>query len=183
MKVLDLCSGTGSATQAFKDLGHEVITVDIEEGADIICDVRNFEPSGYFDFIWCSPPCTEFSIAKRIPYQDRNPDMSVVNACVRVIKEINPEYWIMENPRGMLRHLIGKPTITVQYADYGYPVVKPTDLWGYFPFFYSRVPRTNPTIPWDTAFPHKSRAWKERAHVPYELSRSVCLALEGVINA
>lgn len=182
MKVLDLCAGTGSATQAFRDRGHEVTTLDLEgEGVDIRCDIREWYPQNRnFDFIWASPPCTEFSIAKRIPYKGRKPDLSIVNACSRIIEEIKPRYWVMENPRGALRHFIGKPVITIFYKDYGYVCSKPTDLWGVFPWFYSRTkPNKNPT-PWDVAFPHHSRVWiHQRAQVPYELSKAICLALEG----
>lgn len=180
MKVLDLCAGTGSATQAFKERDHEVITLDLTGDVDIRCDIREWAPRNrQFDFIWASPPCTEFSIAKRIPYKDRNPYLSIVQACVRIIEEIKPQYWVMENPRGALRHFIGKPAATIKYSDYGYVCAKPTDLWGNFPFFWSRTkPNKSPT-PWGIAFPHHSKNWKGlRAQVPYGLSLAICLALE-----
>lgn len=179
--LFNLTAGTGSATQAFRDRGHEVITLDLTGDVDIRCDIREWYPQNrHFDFIWASPPCTEFSIAKRIPYKDRNPDLSIVKACTRIIEEIKPRYWIIENPRGALRHFIGKPTITVFYKDYGYVCSKPTDLWGVFPWFYPKnKPNDNPT-PWDIAFPHHSRVWvHQRAQVPYNLSMAVCLALEA----
>ncbi len=184
MKVLDLCAGTGSATQAFRDRGHEVTTLDIDGGGcvDIRCDIREWYPQNrHFDFIWASPPCTEFSIAKGIPYADRKPDLSIVQACVRIIEEIKPTFWIMENPRGALRHFIGKPVITVFYKDYGYVCSKPTDLWGEFPWFYPRnKPNDNP-ISFDIAFPHHNRGTRARlrAQVPYKLSEAICLALEA----
>lgn len=181
MKVLDLCAGTGSATQAFRDRGHEIITLDISGDVDIRCDIREWYPRNrYFDFIWASPPCTEFSIAKRIPYKERNPDLSVVEACLRTIQAIKPRFWIMENPRGALRHFIGKPVITIRYKDFGYVCSKPTDLWGEFPWFYSRTRPNDKPTPWDAAFPKHSHRWKhDRAKIPYNLSLAICLALEG----
>lgn len=185
MKVLDLCAGTGSATAAFRDRGHEVITLDIAGEADIRCDVREWYPrSRYFNFIWASPPCDKFSIATGIPYKDRNPDLSIVKACHRIIKKIKPRYWIIENPRGALRYFIGKPTITIKYSDYGHVCQKPTDLWGEFPWFYPHTPPNNNPIPIDYAFPnHNSQGKLERAKIPYNLSLAICLALEGELES
>lgn len=73
MKVLDLCAGTGSATQAFRDAGHEVIRLELDPSfaSEICMDVREFAknpaahlPPGWVpDVIWASPPCTAFSMA------------------------------------------------------------------------------------------------------------------------
>lgn len=73
MRVLDLCAGTGSATAAFRDAGHDVIRLEIDPafGAELAMDVRDFakNPSLYLppgwvpDVIWASPPCTAFSMA------------------------------------------------------------------------------------------------------------------------
>lgn len=67
MNVLDLFSGTGSATQAFADAGHEVFRVELDPrfDAELTADVRDVNPDGLpgpFDFIWASPPCTSFSV-------------------------------------------------------------------------------------------------------------------------
>jgi hypothetical protein len=66
MRVLDLFSGTGSATQAFKDKGHTVIRVELDPKfeAELTADVRDIDLSrvGSFDYIWASPPCTSFSV-------------------------------------------------------------------------------------------------------------------------
>ena len=43
MKVLDLCAGTGSATQAFVDRGHDVDTLDVVGGHTFNMDVRKFK--------------------------------------------------------------------------------------------------------------------------------------------
>ena len=66
-KLLELFSGTGSVGKVAKDLGFEVISLDLKN-ADINIDILQFDykiyPLGYFDVIWSSPPCTEYSKAK-----------------------------------------------------------------------------------------------------------------------
>ena len=64
MKVLDLFAGTGSATKAFEDNGHEVIKVELDEYFEAHeRDILKLTPEyltnkyGQFDFVWASPPC------------------------------------------------------------------------------------------------------------------------------
>ena len=178
MRVLDLCAGTGSATQAFKDRGHDVTTLDISGDSDIICDVRTFQIKKHYHFIWASPPCTELSLAnyKLGKCKDRKPDLSIVYACLDIIKKGTPEYHILENPAACLKYFIGKPQATIRYSDYGHYCQKPTDLWGNFPVFSFISPNDN-TIP----FSQGVRSPGKRAEIPYKLSLAVCLAIEGEI--
>ena len=63
--VLDLFSGTGSATQPFVDCGkHKVVRVDIAGYPDVRADVARFHLSGPVQFIWASPPCQGFSVSR-----------------------------------------------------------------------------------------------------------------------
>ena len=189
LKVIDLCSGLGGATQAFKDRGHEVFTVDIDSffNPDLCADIRNISP-GHFpfkpDFIWASPPCTDFSLAawNKGKCKDRESDLSIVEACFRIIEEAKSTYWIIENPRACLRHFIGKPTITIKYSDYGCIIAKPTDLWGVFPWFWSRELKRKNLKSFDNAFPHTKNSKIESARVPYGLSLALCLSIEQTLN-
>ena len=61
--VLDLFSGTGSATQPFVECGkHTGSKIDIAGRPDVRADVR-YLPLGEapIQFIWASPPCQGFS--------------------------------------------------------------------------------------------------------------------------
>ena len=66
--LLELFSGTGSVGRAFQAAGWEVTSLDILPGATIQADILDWDykkyPPGFFDFVWASPPCTEYSIAR-----------------------------------------------------------------------------------------------------------------------
>ena len=69
MKLLELFSGTRSIGTVAKKRGYDVVSLDLKN-ADINCDILQWNykeyPTGYFDFIWSSPPCTEYSRAKTV---------------------------------------------------------------------------------------------------------------------
>lgn len=184
MRVLDMCTEFASETAAFKARGHEVITLGIDGNVNIKCDIRQYYPSvdEKYDFIICHPPCTELSIANyRLgDCKNRNPDMSIVDACLRIIETLKPTYWMMENPRGCLRHKIGMPTITIKYGDYGHYSQKPTDLWGEFPWFWSSEIDTHIKgfAGW-SPYSSGTRKPQERALIPYGLSLAICKAIEN----
>ena len=67
MRLLELFSGTRSVGKVAERLGFTVISLDIKN-ADIECDIMDWDYTIYsptcFDFIWASPPCTEYNRAK-----------------------------------------------------------------------------------------------------------------------
>ena len=74
MKLLELFSGTKSVSKVALELGLEVISLDRDLEADFRIDImdwdyKQFEPH-YFDIVWASPPCTEYSIAKTTGIRD-----------------------------------------------------------------------------------------------------------------
>ena len=119
MIVYDFYSGTGSSTQAFKDAGHTVIKIELDEyfeadERDILTLTADILINKYGrpHFIWASPPCTSFSVASigRHWTKDKEPktiqameSIKLVEFTLNLIKELNPYAWLMENPRGMLR--------------------------------------------------------------------------------
>ena len=59
--------------------------------------------------------------------------MFLVNHCLRIIKECNPVFWIIENPaKGDLHKFLGNPVLKYQPWQYGSPWTKETALWGKF---------------------------------------------------
>jgi len=145
MKILELFSGTESFSKVARERGHQCFTIDInhEFGPDLHIDIVNlklkmipFKP----DIVWASPPCVCFSVASISKYW-RNGEprysktidaINLVKKTLELINQLNPKFWFIENPRGMLRKqdiMIGLKRTTVTYCQYGAKTMKPTDIW------------------------------------------------------
>ena len=203
MRILDLFAGTGSATQAFKDAGHEVIKVEIDprfeaEEDDVMkLDAEYLTNTyGQFDFIWASPPCTSFSVASiGYHWKDNKPSdqalhgIELVLHTIDLIKDLKPTFgWLIENPRGLLRiqpFMQSLPRQTITYCQYGEKRMKPTDLWGVVKGWTPRPACKNGDKCHEAA-PRGSRTgtqgisgWVERSKIPYELSKELLEAIEN----
>ena len=60
MKLLELFSGTGSVGKVAKELGYDVVSLDLKD-ANINTDILNWDYKqfnrNHFQIIWASPPC------------------------------------------------------------------------------------------------------------------------------
>ena len=68
-KLLELFSGTMSIGKIFRARGWDVVSIDNDARMQptILADIGTFDYrmlGGRFDAIWCSPPCTQYSIAR-----------------------------------------------------------------------------------------------------------------------
>ena len=145
MKILELFSGTESFSKVARERGHECFTIDNNSqfNPDLCKDILKvsikdipFKP----DIIWASPPCTTFSVASIQHYWDDGKPkndktlhgIKIVKKTIDLIKQLKPKFFIIENPRGMLRKQDFMQELkrdTVTYCQYGAKVQKPTDLW------------------------------------------------------
>lgn len=224
MDVLDLFSGLGGWSKAFLDRGHNVVTIDIEKkfNPTICLDIMKInakeltEGYGEFDVILASPPCNCFSVSSVYHHWDKitkrpkdeatYESIKLIGHTINLILNIFPRFWILENPRGMLRRVIGKPNATVTYCQYGKKIMKPTDLWGVFPKAFKpkscknkdKCRQGNPRSSIYGTQGINLKAFQKnkfsylvkggegnsalRALIPYQLSMAVCLACEKELN-
>ena len=127
--ILHLCADIGSDSR-FYDLSddYEVIRIGEEIG------VENYTPPENVHGVIANPVCTDFSTAKGFhKFNDVDAGMVLVNHCLRIIKECDPKWWVLENPfNGRLKDVLGKPLAVYQPWQYGSPWTKKTALWGNF---------------------------------------------------
>jgi len=126
--ILHLCADIGSDSYPYQlDSDYEVIKI----GKDI--GVENYSPDRLIHGIIANPVCTDFSNLHGFNKYERDPDLSMVKHCQRIIAESNPVWWVIENPgAGKMKNYLGKPTFTYHPWQYGSPWTKKTSLWGKF---------------------------------------------------
>ena len=197
--VIDLFSGLGGFSQAFLDRGHYVERYDFnpefkEVPNTIIKDVFDMTPIDLeiADIVLASIDCTYFT------HTNSNPDKEGLDLSIRlakhtlnIIHEANPEYWVIENPPGRIKKVLGPPVYKTAWGYWGTPYFKPTWLWGKLPFM--KWPRKYkeplPKESWnlETFKTHKfaylcDRDPKKRSLIPYAFSEALCKALEKELN-
>ena len=145
--ILELFSGNKCFSKNLKKDTYNIISIDIEEkhNPTICIDITKWDYKQYdknhFKFIWASPCCTTFSIAcckhrllpDLAPLTQQARDANKMLQCtLDIINYFNCD-WIIENPRGRMRHMpnmkLLKYRTLVYYGNYDYPIHKATDLW------------------------------------------------------
>ena len=161
MKVLELFAGERCISKAFEAKGHETFTVEWDkshEGISLYADVSKLtaqeilDKFGRPDVMWLSPDCTTYSVAGIGHHRKKNPVTGVpepiseyakfCDECdqhaLELIKELNPKFYFIENPRGAMRKMPWMqdlPRYTVTYCQYTKDLpleqrrMKPTDIW------------------------------------------------------
>lgn len=146
MKAIEMFAGTRSFSLVAKERGFTTFTTDKFDidGQDLVADIRTLSAADFPyrpDILWASPPCEGFSVAAigKNWTHDNQPKtdsarlgVELVDATLRLIDELQPTWWFIENPRGKLRKLPmmeGLARHTVTYCQYGDTRMKPTDIW------------------------------------------------------
>lgn len=134
MKVLVACEFSGTVREAFRNLGHDAWSCDLEPteipGNHIQGNVLDILDEGW-DLMIAHPPCTHLAssgarhFAKKIAdgRQQQGIDffMALANSNI-------PKYAI-ENPIGIMSSKYRKPDQIIQPWQYGHETTKSTCLW------------------------------------------------------
>lgn len=153
MRVLELFSGTGSVGKVAKEMGWEVVSLDLKN-ADIETNILNWDykvySPGHFDLIWASPPCDTFSVLRKswigrklkchggqvctrelLQNDIDTLGLPIVRKTEEIIDYLKPKHYFIENPQtGQMKDYISRPFYDVdycKYADWGYQ--KRTRVW------------------------------------------------------
>jgi len=211
MKIIELFCGTKSISNAFKDRGHEIFTIDNNSifKPDLCIDILNFDVSmlperfAIPNVIWASPPCTCFSVASISTHwgggfrayepktEKAKQSIKLVQKTIKIIKKTQPKLWFIENPRGVLRKLSfmsNLPRKSVTYCQYGDKRMKPTDIWTNSHIWIPR-PMCKNGDKCHEAAPRGSKTGTqglkntiERSKIPYELCKEIAFVCENEIG-
>lgn len=206
LKVLELFAGTRSIGKAFEAKGHQVFSVEWDkkfENIDLYADIMTItakdilEKFGRPDVIWASPDCTTYSVAAISKHRRKEANgnlapvseyavfCDMVNAhVVKLIQELSPQFYFIENPVGGLRKMDfmrGLPRYTVTYCQYGERRQKPTDIWTNHPNPQFKPPCKR-GMPCHDAAPRGARTGTQALKDATEKARIPVLLCEHVVD-
>ena len=177
--ILHLCADMGTDSKPYQEAGYDVRIV----GSDI--GIENYHPPDNVYGIIANPPCTQFSFAKTTGKpRDMEEGIRLVSECLRVIwesqyklkskyaKETSLKFWVLENPKGLLRRFLGHPYFEYHPYEYGDDYQKLTQLWGYF-----NIPKKSPircTKPKFDRLKTKEIHYEGNEHLTRTERRSIC---------
>jgi len=143
MNTIEFFSGRGEFSKIAKKKGHKTFTIDNnpEVNPDLCKSILDlnikdipFKP----DFIWASPPCIDYSHAKRTGVSFIELSNMMVIKTISLILTLKPKFWVIENPQtGTLKFqyfIKDLPFTDVSYCKYGKTFRKQTRLWNNFGF-------------------------------------------------
>jgi hypothetical protein len=140
-RSLDLFCGTKSFSKVAERYGYETTTLDILPKflPTHCCNILDWNykqyPEGYFDVIWASPNCKDYSslnfLSKKV--KDLTESNNLIKKTLEIIEYFNPQYWYLENPQtGSLKDqkfMQFLPYNDVDYCKYGFEYRKRTRVW------------------------------------------------------
>lgn len=175
MRVLVACEYSGRVREAFRALGHEAWSCDIEQAAEdsspfhLVGDAVKVAAMPGWDLMIAHPPCTHLAVSGARHFEAKRADgrqqaaidlfMSFVNAPVPRIA--------IENPVCIMGSLYRQPDQVIQPWQFGHGETKATCLWlkGLQPlapthYVKGRVPRVHFMPPSPTRWKERSRTYQ-----------------------
>ena len=175
VRALELFSGTGSVGHVLRAQGHETVSLDIDPrfGPELRMSILDFDETAYapdhFDFLWASPPCEAYSLARSKAKIPRDVAMAASDKLVaktrQVIAHFRDALWVVENPatsRIWMREAakgLGTVSVVTSYCCFGTPFRKDTRLANNFGLSLPRCPGA-PTCPAMIGSRHAEHAQK-----------------------
>ena len=152
MKVLIACEESQEVCKAFRKLGHEAYSCDIQEPSgghpewhilgDCLpilggrCEVQTMDGTaheipGKWDLIIAHPPCTDLAVSGARWFPEKQKDFRQQKACVFFMQMAlaDCDRIAVENPIGIMSSVYRKPDQIIQPYEHGHPVRKATCLW------------------------------------------------------
>ena len=188
MKVMwDLCSGLGGASSAFmQSKNWKVVRIEINPELSFVDETyimsiqefhQNLDKFPKPDLIWFSPPCNQWSngfnsekCKNRREGKEFIPDLEIVKTGLRIIHEMNPEYFVIENVMGareFFHPILGEHTQRIAGMY----------LWGEFPNIPIKATHKFNKINLNFDMHDPLRANK-RALIPFKVSKELRDAID-----
>ena len=135
--ILHLCADIGSDSYPYAcDPDYRVIKIGKAYGVENLTKSKLLSDFGIdtVQGIIANPVCTDLSRARAGgKAKDIEKGLFLVRHCQRIIEELQPKWWVIENPAsGVLRDYLGTPALVYQPYEYGSGWTKKTALWGNF---------------------------------------------------
>ena len=162
MQILELFSGGQSVARCARELGHTVLTLDIspKHGPDLCMSVLGFIPGITIpafvpDFIWASPPCESYSLARSNVTKDEKEEAmraadELVAHTLKIIRfyTLRGCHFCIENPASSrlwkrevtMPLLMGCEYCITSYCSFGMRYRKNTRIASSFPLNLPRCP-------------------------------------------
>lgn len=137
MRILVACEESQAVCVAFRNLGHEAYSCDIQDCSGchpewhIIGDAISEAYSGKYDMMIGFPPCTHLAVSGARHFAQKRADgrqqegidffLALWNAPIKHIA--------LENPVGIMSTILRPPDQIIQPYEYGHEAQKSTCLW------------------------------------------------------
>lgn len=220
MKVIDFFSGLGGFSEAFVESDNwDVLRIDYDKqffdiphthiGDLMKLDIGFFDKKGFAkpDILLMSPPCECFSLMSVYHYwENGRPKKDATRQAIALVQKavalkdlLQPKFWIIENPNGMMKKVLGKPNRYTWWASWyserdiimqklrkiglALPPMKPTSLWGLLPSIKWRPKPKKGTYQEakrgsNSGIQNSKLRAEERSCIPFEFSLALKDAIE-----
>ena len=127
MKILVACEESQRVCMAFRELGHDAYSCDIQTCSGgypeyhIQGDAIEQAYSGEYDLMVAHPPCTHLAVSGSKHFPEKIADGRQQRALdfVRLLMDAPIERWCIENPVSVISSAIRPPDQIIQPWEYG----------------------------------------------------------------